>query len=54
MGAQVGHMYAYALMESVSPPLDVADGVMRVSFVHYNTEAEVQRVCEAIQTATGA
>ncbi|KAJ9477476.1 Aminotran_5 domain-containing protein [Pseudozyma hubeiensis] len=42
MGAQQGHMYAHRLVESLG--LDLKDGVVRVSWVHYNTEEEVKRV----------
>ena len=51
VGAQQGHMYAYALMVAVSPPLQVEDGVVRVSFVHYNTLEEVNKVCDMIAQA---
>lgn len=42
VGAQQGHMYAHKLVSSLG--LDLDDGVVRLSFVHYNTEEEVQRV----------
>lgn len=54
IGAQVGHMYAYALISSVPSMLNVDDGVLRVSFVHYNSLQEVQTVCEAIHDAIRA
>lgn len=47
MGAQQGHMYAHKLVQSLG--LDLADGVVRVSFVHYNTVEEVTRVVEAVE-----
>ncbi|PWN51306.1 PLP-dependent transferase [Violaceomyces palustris] len=49
MGAQQGHMYAYRLIESLG--LDLDDGVVRVSFVHYNTLDEVERFCQALEEA---
>lgn len=42
VGAQQGHMYAHRLVESLNVHLQ--DGVVRLSFVHYNTEDEVTRV----------
>ena len=38
-----GHMYAYHLCEAAG--LDPADGVVRTSLVHYNTPAEIERLC---------
>ncbi|CBQ70665.1 conserved hypothetical protein [Sporisorium reilianum SRZ2] len=46
MGAQQGHMYAHKLVQSLR--VDLADGVVRVSFVHYNTLDEVRRVVEVL------
>jgi len=37
-----GHMYAYHLCEALG--LEPEDGVVRTSFVHYNTEAEIERL----------
>jgi cysteine desulfurase family protein (TIGR01976 family) len=37
-----GHMYAWHLCESLG--LDLEDGVLRVSFVHYNTLEEIERL----------
>ena len=37
-----GHMYAYRLCEALD--LDPADGVVRVSLVHYNTVEEIDRL----------
>lgn len=48
LGAQVGHMYAYDLIKAL-PDVDVNDGVVRVSFVHYNTIAEVQTTLQTIE-----
>ena len=37
-----GHMYAWHLCDALG--MDVEDGVVRVSFVHYNTPAEIDRL----------
>ncbi|TKY84874.1 hypothetical protein EX895_005954 [Sporisorium graminicola] len=47
VGAQQGHMYAHKLVQSLG--LDLADGVVRLSFVHYNTADEVQRVVALLE-----
>ncbi|KAE8220738.1 hypothetical protein CF319_g5779 [Tilletia indica] len=49
MGAQQGHMYAYDLIKALG--LDLEDGVVRVSFVHYNTIEEAQKVGETLTSA---
>ena len=42
IGIRHGHMYAYRLCEALD--LDPADGVVRVSLVHYNTPDEIERL----------
>jgi len=42
-----GHMYAWHLCERLG--LDLEDGVVRVSFVHYNTPAEIERLIEIFE-----
>ncbi len=42
-----GHFYAKRLLEAVGVQ-DSEDGVLRISFAHYNTEEEVERVIEAL------
>ena len=37
IGCREGHMYSYRLLEEIMGFEDVADGVVRVSLVHYNT-----------------
>ena len=49
LGLQQGHMYAYALVEGLGLPID--DGVVRVSFVHYNSVEEVKRICALVEEA---
>ncbi|KAI0628480.1 PLP-dependent transferase [Trametes polyzona] len=44
VGIRYGHFYAYTLVDTLSPKLDVDDGVVRISLVHYNTVEEVQRI----------
>jgi cysteine desulfurase family protein (TIGR01976 family) len=44
-----GHMYAYRLCEALG--LDPADGVVRVSLVHYNTVEEIDRLIEVLDRA---
>jgi len=43
-----GHFYAKRLLESVGVR-DSEDGVLRISFAHYNTAAEVARVIDALR-----
>jgi len=44
-----GHMYAYRLCEALG--LDPADGVVRVSLVHYNTVEEIDRLIAVLDRA---
>jgi cysteine desulfurase family protein (TIGR01976 family) len=46
-----GHMYAYRLCEAAG--LDPADGVVRISLVHYNTPEEIERLIEVLHEALG-
>eukprot|EP00897_Mesotaenium_endlicherianum_P010943 jgi/Mesen1/9878/ME000070S09167 len=46
-----GNMYAYRLVEALLPKLrgnSIEEGVVRVSLLHYNTPAEVDRLCRAL------
>jgi cysteine desulfurase family protein (TIGR01976 family) len=47
-----GHMYAYRLCERLG--LDPDDGVVRVSLVHYNTPAEIERLTELLDRVLAA
>ncbi|KII83699.1 hypothetical protein PLICRDRAFT_58168 [Plicaturopsis crispa FD-325 SS-3] len=51
IGIRYGHFYAYTLVDSLQPKLDIDDGVVRISFVHYNTVQEVERVIEVLEEA---
>jgi len=44
--ASGGHFYAYRLLEALG--LNPGRGVLRVSFTHYTSEAEIQRLIEAL------
>ncbi|KAF9240046.1 pyridoxal phosphate-dependent transferase [Melanogaster broomeanus] len=44
IGIRYGHFYAYSLIANATPKLDPADGVVRISLVHYNTVEEVEKI----------
>src|SRR5690606_1608893 len=46
IGAGSGHFYARRLVDALG--IDPADGVVRVSMVHYNSDDEVQRLVAAL------
>jgi len=43
IGIRYGHFYAYSLVQSLRTDMDMTDGVVRVSFVHYNLVEDVAR-----------
>ncbi|KAJ5194495.1 Pyridoxal phosphate-dependent transferase major region subdomain 1 [Penicillium cf. griseofulvum] len=47
-GFRSGHMYSHRLLADVCGLDDVEDGVVRVSFLHYNTEAEVRGLVKVL------
>ncbi|TFK65209.1 selenocysteine lyase [Pluteus cervinus] len=49
VGIRWGHFYAYTLVDELRPKLDVNDGVVRISLVHYNTTEEVDRIIEILK-----
>tara|TARA_R110001599_G_scaffold353817_1_gene598900 strand:- start:23617 stop:24852 length:1236 start_codon:yes stop_codon:yes gene_type:complete len=49
IGVECGNFYAHRLLESVG--INPAAGVLRISLVHYNTSAEVDRVLTALDAA---
>lgn len=51
MGVRYGHFYAYTLIDELSPKVDPEDGVVRISFVHYNTIEEVDKVIVILKEA---
>ncbi len=46
LGVGAGHFYAYRLIEALD--IDTDDGVLRASFVHYNSPEEVDRLISAL------
>lgn len=48
IGIRNGNMYAYRLCKALG--LEPEDGVVRVSFVHYNTLEEIERLIEVFET----
>ena len=51
VGIRYGHFYAYTLVDRLEPKVDVGDGVVRISLVHYNTVEEVQKIIETLDEA---
>lgn len=51
VGAECGHFYAHRLLQNLG--IDPSVGVVRVSLVHYNTQAEVGRILAALDNALG-
>jgi selenocysteine lyase/cysteine desulfurase len=48
IGIRHGHMYAYRLVQALG--LNPEDGVVRVSLVHYNTVAEIDRLIDVFES----
>lgn len=49
VGIRYGHFYAHTLVDTLSPKVDVDDGVVRISLVHYNTVEEVERIITTLK-----
>jgi cysteine desulfurase family protein (TIGR01976 family) len=49
IGIRNGHMYAYRLCQALG--IDPADGVVRISAVHYNTMDEIEKLLEVLDAA---
>jgi selenocysteine lyase/cysteine desulfurase len=49
IGIRYGSFYAYSLVDNLRPKLDVVDGVVRISLVHYNTVEEVEKIVEVLR-----
>jgi len=51
-GIRYGHFYAHRLCDRLASSgvlHDVEDGVVRVSLLHYNTEDEIDRLCDCLE-----
>ncbi|KAG2156846.1 pyridoxal phosphate-dependent transferase [Suillus bovinus] len=46
---QRGYFGSYHLIDNLRPKLDVDDGVVRISFVHYNTAEEVEKILDVLR-----
>ncbi|KIP05140.1 hypothetical protein PHLGIDRAFT_108629 [Phlebiopsis gigantea 11061_1 CR5-6] len=49
IGIRYGHFYAYTLVDTLSPKIDIDDAVVRISLVHYNTAEEVQTIIAILE-----
>ncbi len=49
IGIRYGHFYAYTLVQHLEPKLDLADSVVRISLVHYNTVEEVETIISILK-----
>ena len=49
VGIRYGHFYAYSLVDGLSPKVNIDEGVVRISLVHYNTADEVLRIVEILE-----
>jgi selenocysteine lyase/cysteine desulfurase len=46
---QCGYFGAYYLIDNLRPKLDMNDGVVRISFVHYNTVEEAEKIVDVLR-----
>ncbi|KAG1800225.1 pyridoxal phosphate-dependent transferase [Suillus plorans] len=46
---QCGYFGAYYLIDNLRPKLDMNDGVVRISLVHYNTVEEVEKIVDVLR-----
>jgi len=53
MGIRYGNFFAYTLVDSLEPKVDVNDGLVRISLVHYNTIEEVDQLIKVLDEALG-
>ncbi|KAI0782918.1 pyridoxal phosphate-dependent transferase [Abortiporus biennis] len=51
VGIRWGHFYAYTLVDTLDPKVDINDAVVRISLVHYNTVEEVNEIIEILKEA---
>jgi selenocysteine lyase/cysteine desulfurase len=49
VGIRYGHFYAYTMVDQLSPKIDIDEGVVRISLVHYNTVKEVEKIIEILK-----
>lgn len=49
IGIRYGHFYAYGLVDSLEPKVDIENGVVRISLVHYNTVEEVTTIIDILK-----
>lgn len=54
MGIRYGHFYAYKLIDTLQPTVDINDAVVRISLVHYNTVTEVEKLVQVLKEALDA
>ncbi|KAL5512456.1 hypothetical protein ACEPAG_3109 [Sanghuangporus baumii] len=54
IGIRYGHFYAYTLVDALQPKINVDDGVVRISLVHYNTIEEVNTLISVLKEALQA
>ncbi|KAJ2912073.1 hypothetical protein MD484_g8343, partial [Candolleomyces efflorescens] len=48
-GIRWGHFYAYTLIDSLDPKIDMDDAVVRISLIHYNTPEEVRTIVKTLR-----
>lgn len=49
IGIRYGHFYAYTLVDELTPKIDIENGVVRISLVHYNTVEEAHKIIEILK-----
>ena len=49
IGIRYGHFYAYTLVDTLNPKIDIDDAVVRISLVHYNTVEEVKTIIAILE-----
>ncbi|PYH97727.1 PLP-dependent transferase [Aspergillus ellipticus CBS 707.79] len=53
-GFRSGHMYSHRLVKDIMRLEDLEDGVVRISMLHYNTEAEITSLVEMLREVIAA
>lgn len=49
VGIKYGYFNSYSLLQNLSPKIEVEDGVVRISLVHYNTVEEVHKIIQHLK-----